>query len=74
MRQWTATFNYSSELGDLDVTYDLDDLSQLTILIEQGPPQASISNFTVTRNVEATAIETAGRRSTTKLEKTIDDA
>lgn len=47
--RWIAVVTYRSDTGPVDVTHDLDELSDLHQLVEAGPHFDTIINISISR-------------------------
>lgn len=53
MTRWTAIINYRTNSGTVDVTHDLEELSDLHDVVERGPHWDTIECIVITRGERA---------------------
>lgn len=57
MKRWLVTVHYHSELGDMDVDFKVEDISDVPLLLSQGPDNRSVKLVKIEPLVEAMTIE-----------------
>lgn len=50
MIRWTATIEYATEAGPVDVTHDLEEIADLHDLVERGPHWDTIERIVIVRS------------------------